>query len=86
MQADILVGQVFWHCFSETMGTATDHCTYQLVFTVVMKNWEPLVFDPAFAMDKTPIIIINKIMRTLSIIHDTFKMSTTMQSIKCVCT
>ena len=24
----------------------------QLVITVVMKNWEPLVFGPAFAMDR----------------------------------
>lgn len=27
---------------------------YQLVFTVVMKNWEPLVSCPEFAMDKYP--------------------------------
>lgn len=27
---------------------------YQLVVTVVMKNCEPLVFFPAFAIDKSP--------------------------------
>ena len=72
--------------FEKLWALATDPCTYQLVFTVVMKNWEPLVFDPAFAMDKTPIIIINRIIRTLSIIHYAFKISTTMKSIKCGCT
>lgn len=28
--------------------------TYQSVFMVQMKNWEPLVLGPAFAMDRTP--------------------------------
>lgn len=28
--------------------------TNQLVLTVVIKNWDPLVSGPAFAMDKTP--------------------------------
>lgn len=28
--------------------------THQSVFTVQMKNWEPLVLGPAFAMDRTP--------------------------------
>lgn len=29
--------------------------TYQLVVTVVMKNWEPLVPGPAFAIERSPI-------------------------------
>lgn len=28
--------------------------TYQLVVTVVMKNWEPLVSGPALAIDRSP--------------------------------
>lgn len=28
--------------------------THQSVFMVQMKNWEPLVLGPAFAMDRTP--------------------------------
>lgn len=31
--------------------------TYQLVVTVVMKNCEPLVSEPAFAIDNSPGII-----------------------------
>jgi hypothetical protein len=29
---------------------------YQLVFTVVMKNWDPFVLAPALAIDKTPVM------------------------------
>lgn len=31
-----------------------DYANYQLVVTVVMKNCEPLVFFPAFAIDNSP--------------------------------
>jgi hypothetical protein len=30
-------------------------CNYQLVVTVVMKNCEPFVSRPAFAIDKVPV-------------------------------
>jgi hypothetical protein len=30
------------------------HFTYQLVVTVVMKNWDPFVSLPALAMDRRP--------------------------------
>ena len=33
---------------------------YQLVVTVMMKNWEPLVFAPALAMDRSPVSNKNK--------------------------
>lgn len=37
---------------------------YQLVTTVVMKNCDPLVSGPAFAIDKTPVSVnIMKILR-----------------------
>ena len=28
--------------------------TYQSVFSVHIKNWDPFVFGPEFAIDKTP--------------------------------
>lgn len=45
-------------CFRSFFSFTSMHgCTlnYQLVVTVVMKNCEPLVSEPAFAIDKSPV-------------------------------
>jgi hypothetical protein len=40
---------------SSTINYREQTCNYQLVVTVVMKNCEPLVSGPAFAIDKIPV-------------------------------
>lgn len=39
---------------SSQRAWSQEQATHQSVFMVQMKNWEPLVLGPAFAMDRTP--------------------------------
>lgn len=50
-QQTIVVLEVFFS-FTSMHGCTLN---YQLVVTVVMKNCEPLVSEPAFAIDKSPV-------------------------------
>ena len=45
---------------STTLPKTTCLPSSQPVVTVVMKNWEPFVFGPLFAMLRTPLIFLGK--------------------------